>query len=147
MAFSPKIAPLERFCPEGRLEAPEPGQSAGSERIRRFLFAGGCQHVRQRDLTLSLSKDEVERVEAFSATTSWFDKLTMRPTGRALFGSLAIDEAAGAFDPGDDLVEAFATEQVGKDVGPAFAYLLCVAFHHIEAGADIGGQVGMGDDE
>jgi hypothetical protein len=52
-----------------------------------------------------------------------------------------------AFDEADNLVEAFAAQEVGEDIGAAFAHLLRVAFHDFEAGADMGREIGVGDDE
>ena len=53
----------------------------------------------------------------------------------------------GVNDVGDDLVKAHAMFDLRENKRPAAAYLLCVAFHHLQIRANTFGQAGLVDDE
>src|SRR6186997_142109 len=54
----------------------------------------------------------------------------------------SVRKTAGRLDEQDDFVETLTTKCVGEDVRTIAAHTPGVRLHHIEIGADVGGEVG-----
>src|SRR5919109_2900551 len=68
-----------------------------------------------------------------------------RPASR--IGWLLREEQHVAFDPGDDLGDAFAALQVGEDEWAVAAHFLRITAHHLEIGTHGRGEVDLIDDQ